>query len=1355
MTISGTVANDKIYNGDTLATLSNIGAVTTGVGTETLVLNGPLAANINFNSKDVALATTVTGTGYSIANGVGGLASNYALTSTSSTAAAHITPTGITGSITAANKIYDANDVATITGRSLTGVLGTDVVSYSGGAASFIDKNAGTGKTVTGSGLGLTGADASNYTVNSTATTTANITPAPLGIAANSATRLYGDANPAFSATYAGFRGTDSADSLTGALALATPASPASNVGNYVITPSGQSSTNYTIAYVNGTLGVTPAPLGIAANSATRLYGDANPAFSATYTGFKNGETEAALTGALAFATPAVLTSNVGNYAITPSGRSSTNYTITYVNGRLSVTPAPLGIAANSTSKTYGDTVSFTGSEFSSTGLKNGETIGRVNLDSAGKVATAGVEDSPYDITASAASGGTFNARNYTISYVGGTLGVIPADLLGIAANSAAKTYDGQPYSGGNGVSYTGFMPGDNPANSLTGTLVYIGSSQGAVNVGNYTIIPSGLHSDNYRITYVNGRLSVTPAPLGIAANSATRLYGDANPAFSATYTGFKNGETEAALTGALAFATPAVLTSNVGNYAITPSGRSSTNYTITYVNGRLSVTPAPLGIAANSTSKTYGDTVSFTGSEFSSTGLKNGETIGRVNLDSAGKVATAGVADSPYDITASAASGGTFSAGNYTITYVDGALGVIRAPLGIAANSAARLYGDANPAFSATYTGLKNGEIPAALTGTLALATPGGAASNVGNYAITPSGQSSTNYAISYVNGTLGVTPASLMVSADAKSKVYGTSDPALTFGTTGLVNNDTAATVFSGALARASGETVAGGPYAITRGTLAANSNYTLSSFTGNTLAITPAALHVAANPQSKLFGTSDPALTFSVTGLVNNPALGIADTAGAVLSGALTRASGETVLGGPYAITQGTLAANGNYTLSSFTGNTLAITPLGITGSIMAANKVYDATTAASIVTRTLSGAIVGDDVSYAGGAALFNDKNAGTGKTVTGTGLGLTGADAGNYTVNSTATTTANITPAPLGIAVNSATRRYGDANPAFSATYTGFRGTDSTFSLTGTLALATPAGAASNVGNYAITPSGQSSTNYAISYVNGTLGVTPASLMVSADAKSKVYGTSDPALTFGTTGLVNNDTAATVFSGALARASGETVAGGPYAITRGTLAANSNYTLSSFTGNTLAITPAALHVAANPQSKLFGTSDPALTFSVTGLVNNPALGIADTASTVLSGALTRVPGESALGGPYAITQGSLAANSNYTLSSFTRNNLIITGAAAEPVLGFNAGQVIFAGVINNDFYYRPGNFWHISLNANNADPGFDVMRGTSDLKSRLSRSLNSCDSVSGGGFCETWSFPQQREKVENK
>jgi hypothetical protein len=271
-----------------------------------------------------------------------------------------------------------------------------------------------------------------------------------------------------------------------------------------------------------------------------------------------------------------------------------------------------------------------------------------------------------------------------------------------------------------------------------------------------------------------------------------------------------------------------------------------------------------------------------------------------------------------------------------------------------------------------------------------------------------------------------------------------------------------------------------------------------------------------------------------------------------------------------------------------------------------------------------------------------------------------------------------------------------------------------------------------------------------SGNYTITYTDNLIStINKAALSVTANAVTKTYGATDPLLSYTTGTFQFADTAATVLSGALSRAAGESVVSGPYAISQGSLAANSNYSLA-YTGNTLTITPAPLTVAANSQSKIFGMSDPALTFNVTGVVNNPALGITDTADTVLSGALTRVPGESALGGPYAITRGSLAANSNYTLG-FTPNNLIIIGAAAEPVLGFNAEQVVFVGVINNEFYYRPGSFWHISLNPSNADPGFDVMRGTNDFNARLNR----FDSDFGGDFFETWSFPQQFEKVDEK
>ena len=87
--------------------------------------------------------------------------------------AANITPVALTGSITAASRAYDADVDATITGRTLSGVLGTDDVSYVGGTAAFADKNVGNGKIVTATGLSLSGADAGNYTVNTSATTTA------------------------------------------------------------------------------------------------------------------------------------------------------------------------------------------------------------------------------------------------------------------------------------------------------------------------------------------------------------------------------------------------------------------------------------------------------------------------------------------------------------------------------------------------------------------------------------------------------------------------------------------------------------------------------------------------------------------------------------------------------------------------------------------------------------------------------------------------------------------------------------------------------------------------------------------------------------------------------------------------------------------------------------------------------------------------------------------------------------------------------------------------------------------------------------------------------------------------------
>jgi filamentous hemagglutinin family protein len=94
------------------------------------------------------------------------------------------------------------------------------------------------------------------------------------------------------------------------------------------------------------------------------------------------------------------------------------------------VTPAPLMIKANDQTKTFGNTFTFNGTEFISTGLKNGETVALADLSSLGSTASANVPGSPYTINASNAKGGTFSPSNYTISYVNGQMIVTPAPII-------------------------------------------------------------------------------------------------------------------------------------------------------------------------------------------------------------------------------------------------------------------------------------------------------------------------------------------------------------------------------------------------------------------------------------------------------------------------------------------------------------------------------------------------------------------------------------------------------------------------------------------------------------------------------------------------------------------------------------------------------------------------------------------------------------------------------------------------------------------------------------------------------------------------------------------------------------
>ncbi len=172
-------------------------------------------------------------------------------------------------------------------------------------------------------------------------------------------------------------------------------------------------------------------------------------------------------------------------------------------SGALAVNPAALTITAGDLSKTYGQELLPAGTEFVASGLQNGETVGSVSLSSAGFAAGAGAGS--YAIGASGASGGTFQASDYSISYADGALAVTAA--------SGEVAFSGTPFNGGFGVNYSGFVAGDDAA-SLGGALAYGGSSQGATLAGTYGIEVSGLTSANYDLTFLPGELTIGASSL-------------------------------------------------------------------------------------------------------------------------------------------------------------------------------------------------------------------------------------------------------------------------------------------------------------------------------------------------------------------------------------------------------------------------------------------------------------------------------------------------------------------------------------------------------------------------------------------------------------------------------------------------------------------------------------------------------------------------------------------------------------------------------------------------------------------------------------------------------------------------
>ncbi len=523
-----------------------------------------------------------------------------------------------------------------------------------------------------------------------------------------------------------------------------------------------------------------------------------------------------------------------------------------------------------------------------------------------------------------------------------------------------------------------------------------------------------------------------------------------------------------------------------------------------------------------------------------------------------------------------------------------------------ITADVKTKVYGESDPelTYQITSGSLESGDV---LSGGLNRAS----GENIGDYAIS-STVSNDNYEITFVSNALRIIKREITIRADAKIKLYGEEDPELTYT---IINGSLeAGDVLTGGLSRVLGESV--GDYTISSSLT--NSNYVITFISANLRITAKKGIIITADVKTKIYGESDPELTYTITTGSIEP--------GDVLTGGLTRLIGEVV--GEYTISS--TLSNNNYDIT-FVSNNLSITKKLITVTADSKSKIYGE---------------VDPELTY-----LITAGNLETGDVLNGVLTRVSGESTGDYIISSTlsndnyditfVSNNLSITKKLITVTTDSKSKIYGEIDPEL--TYLITTGSLETGDvLNGALTRVS----GESVGDYIIS-STLSNDNYVITFVSNNLSITKKKITVTADSKSKIYGEVDPELTYQiTTGSIESED---VLTGGLSRTSGEDV--GAYAIS--STIANDNYEITFVAAN-LSITKKELTITADAKTKVYGESDPELTYSITtgSLLDGD----------VFTGGLTREVGEEV--GYYLIKMNSLTLGNNYEII-FIEANFEIT------------------------------------------------------------------------------------------
>ena len=1108
-------ASNKVYDGSTTASV--VYADNRVAGDDVTVSGTP-----NFSSKTVGNSKTVTASSISI---TGTDAANYTQ-NTTATALANITARALTVTITAGNKTYDGLTTASVVYADDR--VSGDIFTVSG-TPTFSSKTVGNSKTVTANGISISGTDAANYTRNTTATTTADITARTLAVTITASNKTY-DGTDTASVSYADNRVSGDIFSVSG-----TPTFSSKTVGNTKtvtsngISISGTDAANYTHnTSATATANISARALTVTITASNKVY-DGTTTASVVYADNRVSGDIFTVSG-----TPTFSSKTVGNSktvtasSISISGTDAANYTQnTSATATANITLRTLVITANASDKTYDKTTA------ASVTLSDDRVSGNllnITFSTSTFATSAAGANKTVTVTGIAVTG--TDATNYSYATSTTTTATILQRTLNVTVNPTNKVYDGTTTAE---VTYTdNRISGD----SLTVTGEASFSSKTAVSgktVTSSNLGISGQDAANYVLPSLSIN-SVQTANITPRVVTITGTFGVANRQYDATTDAtaqitppISPGLSDVQLADDVTLAgTPtftfaqATVGTGIGitttGYSL--SGADASNYTLTLPTFTANITQRPLTIGGSlvtPSSRLYNQTSSATISTPNALALVNvpaGDSSDSQKIALASPVAAFADKDvgmaKTVALTSASLSGSR--ATNYTLT--------LNGSPTTTADISARALSVTITASNKTYDATDNATVVYAddrISGDILTVsgTPTFSSKTVGNgktvtaTGITLTGTDAANYTQnSTATTTANITARALTVTMTASNKTYDASDTASVVYADDRISGDqltVSGTATFSSKTVGNTKTVTATGIALT-GTDAAN--YTQNSIATTTANITARGLTVSVSASNKTYdGNTDASVTYTDDRVAGD----LLTVSGTSTFSSKTVANGKTVTATGISLS-GTDAAN--YTHNTTATTTANITTRSLAVTITASNKTYDATDNATVV---YADDRISGDILTVSGTPTFSSKTVGNAKTVTATGITLTGTDAANYTNNTTAATTANITTRSLVVTITASDKVY-DGTGTAAVTYSDNRVSGDVLTVSGT-----PTFSSKTVGNgktvtaTGISLSGTDAANYTQNTsTTTTANITLRSLVVTITASNKTYDATDNA-----------------------------------------------------------------------------------------------------------------------------------------------------------------------------------------------------------------------------------------------